>query len=249
MNGNFLEKVDPRSKLFFSITIIVLAVFLPDLKFLTGLIIITLITVALGHSLKRWLDYLSPFAWFLPILFVLNLFFYAGGESFLSLDLYLFSLSITYGGIMTSLTILLRLFAVAGVVALFIVTVEVDKFETSLTSLGVPWKLAFIFSLTLKLVPEMKERYKKIEEAQKARGLDLEGNPIKKAKKRIPMLIPFLASIIRYGFELKEALEAREFDAIEKRKSTVKLEQGKNDLFLYSFSIFIFSIYIILYFF
>jgi len=80
--------------------------------------------------------------------------------------------------------ICLRLVSVASAAALFVVTTSVEEFEYGLRRLGFPWKLAFLFSLTLKLLPEMKRKYRKIEEAQKGgefhavenRGLKLRGN-------------------------------------------------------------------------
>ena len=243
MKKRFLESLDPRSKLFFSFIVVILAIFVPKIDYLVILIIITLLLVVFGRSIKRWLAYLSVFKILIPLLFFLNLFFYAHGEIFWSFEFSFFSLSITQGGLITSVTILLRLFSIAGVVALIVISTEPVEFETALADLKFPWRLAFLFSLTLKLIPEMKTRYRKIEEAQLSRGLKMTGGPIEKTKKKIPMLIPFLASIIRYGYELTEALEARDFDEIGKRTSLIELKHGPSDVLLYILSISMFSIY------
>ena len=244
MKKNFLEKLDPRSKLFFSLIVAILAIIIPKIEYLIILILLTLILVMFGRSIKRWLSYLSVFKILIPLLFFLNLFFYAHGYTYWSFEFSFFTLAITQGGLITSVTILLRLFSIAGVAALFVISTEPVEFETALAGLKFPWRLAFLFSLTLKLIPEMKTRYDKIEEAQLSRGLKISGGPIKKTKKKLPMLIPFLASIIRYGYELTEALEARDFDSIEKRTSLIDLTHGFPDVLLYILSISIFSLYI-----
>jgi len=244
LKESFLEKLDPRSKLFFSFIVVILAIIIPEIEYLIILILLTLILVVFGRSIKRWLSYLSVFKILIPLLFFLNLFFYAHGHVFYSFEFFFFTLAITQGGLTTSVTILLRLFSIAGVAALFVISTEPVEFETALADLKFPWRLAFLFSLTLKLIPEMKTRYNKIEEAQLSRGLKISGGPIRKTKKKVPMLIPFLASIIRYGYELTEALEARDFDSIGERTSLIELNHGTSDILLYFLSISIFSVYI-----
>jgi len=244
LKENLLEKLDPRSKLFFSFIVVILAIVIPEIEYLITLIVITLVLVVFGRSMKRWMSYLSVFKILIPLLFFLNLFFYAHGYVYWSFEFSFFTLAITQGGLLTSVTILLRLFSIAGVAALFVISTKPVEFETALADLKFPWRLAFLFSLTLKLIPEMKTRYQKIEEAQLSRGLKITGGPIKKTKSKVPLLIPFLASIIRYGYELTEALEARDFDSIGKRTSLIDLKHGFYDLLLYILSISIFFLYI-----
>lgn len=249
MKGDPLQDIDPRAKLFFALTVTVLALLIPQIEYLVGLLLITFFIVLLGGILKSWFSYLSALKMLIPILFFLNLFFYAHGKVIRNFDLSLFTLSITYGGLRTSIMILLRLFSIAAVGAMFAVSTEPETFEIVLGKLKVPWRLAFVSSLTLKLVPEMKRRYKKIEEAQVSRGLKLKGGPIKRIRSRVPILIPFFVSIIRYGYELTEALEARGFDDIDERTNLISLEHGPYDYLLYLISIAIFLVYIFLNFF
>lgn len=241
-----LNKFDPRSKLFFTLILVVLSLLIPIPIYLLSLLGIILITASAGRALKGLLGYMSPLKLLIPLLLILNLFFYAHGKVIWSFDLRIFTLSVTYGGIETSIMILLRFFVIASAAALFAVTTDPEEFELALVWLKIPWKLAFIFSLTLRLVPDVKRRYKKIEEAQLTRGLTIGRSPLKKIKARVPMVIPFLAAIIRYGYELTEALKARNFDDIEKRSSLLRLEHGFHDYILYIFSISILSLYIYL---
>ncbi|MEF8832418.1 MAG: energy-coupling factor transporter transmembrane component T [Candidatus Thermoplasmatota archaeon] len=246
MKESFLKKLDPRSKLFFSFIVVVLAIIVPKMEYLIGLIIVTLLLVAFGKAIKKWLSYLSVFKILIPLLFFLNLFFYAQGKIFWSFEFSFLTLSITQGGLLTSVIILLRLFSIAATAALFVISTEPIELETALADLKFPWRLAFLFSLTLKLIPEMKTRYRKIKEAQLSRGLKMTGGPIEKTKKKVPMLIPFLASIIRYGYELTESLEARDFDDIGERTSLIELNYDLYDHLLYLLSISISSVYIYL---
>ncbi|MFW6064111.1 MAG: energy-coupling factor transporter transmembrane component T family protein [Candidatus Natronoplasma sp.] len=243
---SYLKKFDPRAKLFFTFIFVVLSLLIPIPIYLLFLLVIILITAFAGRTLRELLAYMSPLKLLIPLLLILNLFFYAQGNVIWSFDLQIFTLLLTYGGIETSIMILLRFFVIASAASLFAVTTGPEEFELTLGWLRIPWKLAFIFSLTLRLVPDVKRRYKKIEEAQLARGLNIGRSPIKKIKARVPMLIPFLASVIRYGYELTGALEARDFNDIGERTSLVELEHDFSDLLLYILSISIFSVSIYL---
>ncbi len=243
MKNGPISEMDPRSKLFFASTVIILAIMIPKIMYLLGLLVLVFLVVSVGKTLKSWFEYLSALKWLIPILFFLNLFFYAGGEMIESFDLILFTLPITRGGLFTSITILLRLFSIAAVAAMFTVSTDAVELETALTKLKIPWRLAFILSLSLKLVPEIKKRYRKIRETQISRGLETGGGPIKRVKSKIPILIPFMVSVIRYGYELSEALEARGFNDVDGRTNLIQLKHGLDDLFLYLLSISIFSVY------
>lgn len=247
MKNYSLEDFDPRAKLFFLLIIVILAILIPLPLYLSGLLLIIIILASAFRIFKKLIDYLSPLKLLIPLLLVLNLLFYAHGDMIWNFDLYFFTLSVTYGGLETSLTILLRFFTIASAAALFALSTDPEKFERTLVILRIPWKLAFIFSLTLRLVPDLKRRYKKIEEAQLSRGLDLKGNPIHRIKARIPMIIPFLASVIRYGYDLSEALKARSFDEIKSRTYMMEVRHKPKDYGLYFFSVGLLVVYLFIY--
>lgn len=206
-----IKKNDPRLKIIFTAAMILLAIVISRtlaMSFLIGVII----AIALqGGYLKKLFSYLSPLGILVPILFIINLFFYANGTTFASVDLKIFELSVTSGGLERSIMIASRLVSVAFSAAWLVVTTPPEEFEYGLRKFGVPWKFAFISSLTMKLIPEMRRKFREIEEAQMSRGLKKGGNPFERAKRKIPILIPFLASVSRYGFELSQVLKARNF--------------------------------------
>ncbi|MFB6299147.1 MAG: energy-coupling factor transporter transmembrane component T [Halobacteriales archaeon] len=228
------DRLDPRSKLVFVIAIVVIAIGLPKLRSLGSLLLVLFVTVIVtGPAVRRWLGLLSAFAYLIPLLFVLNLFFYADGRTIWAISTPIIPLEVTTGGIHTSLVILLRLLTIAGAAAWFATTTEAERFETALVELGVPWKLAFTASLTVRLVPVMRRRFRSVEEAQRSRGLVIKGGPLARARARIPMFIPFLAGVIQYGYDLSEALTARDFDRNQSRTTLITLSYGAADYVTY----------------
>ena len=96
---------------------------------------------------------------------------------------------------------------------------------------------AFVLSLTIRLVPELRARYRTIEEAQRSRGLVYEGGPFAKARARMPVFIPFFVAVVRYGYELGEALEVRGYGRSGRRTYQVGLTFGRADALLALFAV------------
>jgi len=222
-----MKMKDPRMKILVSIALIITSLVLSKILFLvpilTGIVCISLI----DSKFSKTVSYLSFFKYLLPIIFIINWIFYAGGGAILSLNLKIFEISLTFGGLFKSSLICLRLITIAFTAAWLVVTTPPEEFEYGLKKLGFPWKLAFISSLTMKLIPEMKRKFREIEEAQRGRGIKSGGNPIEKIRRKVPILVPFLASISRYGLELSQVLKVRGFSS--ERTWFKELEFEKND--------------------
>ncbi|MFB6109567.1 MAG: energy-coupling factor transporter transmembrane component T [Halodesulfurarchaeum sp.] len=228
-------RFDPRSKLTLTIAF-VFAGFLTgairgQLLLLAGLVAV--VAVLPEVDLPAWLGSLRPLAPLVVLLLGLNTFFYASGPTWVAVPIGPVTLSLTRGGFLTALLIAVRLVLVAGAAIWYTLGTEPERFEVALTELGVPWSVAFLFSLTMNLVPEMRERFRAIEESQRTRGVDLSGGPIARIRARIPMLVPFLAAAIRYGYDLSVALAARGFDDPGPRTSITTVDHGRIDLALY----------------
>jgi energy-coupling factor transport system permease protein len=233
------RELDPRSKLAFVVPVFLLGAVvhrIPSLLALGGLLAV-FVVAGRDLGLRRWLGALSPFKYLIPLILALNSVFYGGGEVLAALPLGPVRVTVTLGGILTSVLITLRLLVLASVAAWFGLTTDGTEFERGLTLVGVPWRLAFVGSLTLRLVPEMRARFRNIEDAQRARGLEISGGPIARARARLPMLVPFLASIVQYGYELSDALTVRDFDRVESRTSLIDLRYGRADYVLFSMTV------------
>lgn len=211
--------LDPRAKLAFVVAVSLLAVALPRLDALATLggVLVAVVVMGRGFSLRTLVGLLAPFKLLVPIILVLNAFFYGGGAVLWSMEILGWPLRLTAGGIEASLVIAARLLVIAAVAAWFAATTDAEAFEVSLARLGVPWTLAFVLSLTVRLVPELRARYRAVEDAQRSRGLTFEGGPLRRVRSRRPVLFPFFVAVIRYGYELGDALAVRGFGRAERR--------------------------------
>ncbi|MGI6094305.1 MAG: energy-coupling factor transporter transmembrane component T [Lachnospiraceae bacterium] len=92
----------------------------------------------------------------------------------------------------------------------FCVTTERD-FVLALEKAGMSPRASYVVLSTLQMVPVMKKRSQVIMNAQKARGVETEGNLLVRAKVFVPTLVPLVLSSIQGTEERALTLEARGF--------------------------------------
>ncbi|MFB6069562.1 MAG: energy-coupling factor transporter transmembrane component T [Halanaeroarchaeum sp.] len=233
------DALDPRSKLALTAAIGVAAVAASSATRLAVLLAVlaAFVLIGRGFGLREWLHALAPIGYLLAVMLVVNTLFYASGESIWTVSVWDYRVGVTTGGLATSVLVATRLLVVAATAAWFAATTATEEFEAALVRLGVPWSLAFLLSLTVRLVPEMRRRFAVIEEAQRSRGLVVEGGPLARARSRIPTFLPFFSAVVRYGYELSDALSARGFDRIEERTSLVTVRHGRADGAVYALAL------------
>lgn len=229
--------LDPRSKLAFVLAVVAVAVAIPSMAALTGLglLLTALVAVGGGLGLREWIGSLAAFRFVIPVILVLNAVFYGGGSVVWRVPPGW--LAVTTGGLETSAVIASRLVVIAAVAAWFAATTDAEAFEAALVDFGVPWTFAFTVSLSVSLVPALRDRFRAVEEAQRARGVSYEGGPVARIRARVPVFVPFLAGVVEYGFELAEALVVRDFGTSDQRTSVVTVSHGRADLALYALSL------------
>lgn len=117
--------------------------------------------------------------------------------------------SLLYG---LGMSLRLAMMTIAGMI--FISCTKVEEFTWGLSQLGLPFRVSFALSLAFRLVPTFTQTAQTINQAQLARGLDLDkGGFISKTKKYIPLIIPILAYAIKKTDLLAQSLESKGFGA------------------------------------
>ena len=117
----------------------------------------------------------------------------------------------TVEGVDFALQTLVRLFAIAFSIGLFIMTTEPRAFVFDLERRGVPPRAAFIAVATIEAVPTLVERASIISESQRARGLDTEGSFRARVRGVLPIIAPVIIGSLTDVEERSLALESRAF--------------------------------------
>ena len=126
-------------------------------------------------------------------------------------------------------------------------TTRNEELVLGMIKLGLPYRVGFAISTSLRMVPTISSNIYTISQAQRSRGLDLEtGSIIERIKKYIPLLIPVFISTIRGTNVFGMALESKGFGARDDRTFYLKMEMEKRDFITLAFSIalMVFCLYI-----
>ncbi|MEA2661673.1 MAG: energy-coupling factor transport system permease protein [Chloroflexota bacterium] len=123
----------------------------------------------------------------------------------------------TWTGLNAALQATLRVVAFALSVALFSLTTNTDDLLSDLERRGLGRRGEFVIGAAIRTVPRMIERAGEIVDAQRARGLDTQGGPIRRIRGVLPLAGPMISSALGEVEERTLALEARAFSAPGRR--------------------------------
>ena len=150
---------------------------------------ILMIAVLLLHLALPWLHFLRGLGFAALTFFII---------AWLAFDL------------LTAVVSALRLLAMGTVFFLFFQTTSPEALSNALLKMGVPYPFAFVLSASMQFVPVLVRRLGNIRDAQRARGIPIEGGL--SLLIHLPALAgPLLIQAFKFADELAEAMEARGF--------------------------------------
>jgi len=111
------------------------------------------------------------------------------------------------------ITVTLKYFSMFPMALVFVFTTHPTEFAASLNRLGLPYKIAYAVSLTLRYLPEVKKDFVNIMHAQQARGVDLSRNaPFFTRMKNVASILgPLIFSSLDRADEISNAMTLRGF--------------------------------------
>jgi energy-coupling factor transport system permease protein len=238
--SSVVHKMDPRAKFVYVCVLFAVAVMFSQLIPLLILFIVQIPLVFVARVQKEWLRSMKGSAMFAVIIFGMNLltlYFYGSYESLSAV-------------IERSLALTVRFMVLIESFSVFFLTTSPDLLGLALEQSHVPYELCFAFTTAVRFVPVLADEAQTIMDAQKARGLELEGgNFVKKIRNYIPILIPLIVNAIRRSLELAETMESRAWGATKNRTNLYILKIGRKDLYLvlFALAIMLVSVYVVTY--
>jgi len=219
---SLIHNLDPRTKLIFSVSMLILALLSTSLTYLFLLFIVTIIPLFLARLSKELLSILKFISLFAFLVFFFNYIF--------TFNLYL------------SFAMVFRLLVIVFSFLVFSLTTSPDEIVLMLYKLRFPFSLVFSLSLSIRFIPTLMRDATNIIDAQRSRGLETQkGNLIKRIKNYIPVFIPLLVISINRAMNVAEAMESRCFGAVKRPTSFYDIKFNKLDfIFLFFFFLFIF---------
>mgnify|MGYP000241332601 FL=1 len=111
------------------------------------------------------------------------------------------------------ITVTLKYMSMFPIALIFVFTTHPTEFSASLNRIGVPYKIAYAVSLTLRYLPEVKKDFVNIMHAQQARGVDLskKASLLTRIKNVAKILGPLIFSSLDRADEISNAMTLRGF--------------------------------------
>ena len=127
---------------------------------------------------------------------------------------------------MSGLTVAARLLLALGGTLLLMLSTRPDKLVLALRERGLPNALGYIVLTALQIFPRFQDRARVILDAQKARGLEIEVNLLRRLRLLVPLIAPLILSSIVDVEERAMALEARAFNYPADKTSLIVLRDS-----------------------
>lgn len=216
----------PTTKFFIALLITVSSVIIPGYIYAYSCFFICAFIAWRGQRLKEFMNITKKTIFVLVVLiFLMQLFFYPGSTTLWEAGF----LRITTEGINYGLNMSSRVLAIGCAFIMFFRITDIKEFVLAIEKNGFSPTATYVILATLQMVPEMRKQSNVIMDAQRARGVETEGNIFVRIRAFIPVLGPLILSSIASTEERAITLESRAFTAPVKKTRIHEIHYSKYD--------------------
>lgn len=255
-NQTFIHNLSGASKLIYFILVSVACMTTYDTRLILFISLLSLILLKMAKIPWKSISFVISFVTFFAIMNVIMVYLFApnygqdiyqsqtillkgwGNYNLTSQELfYLFNLSLKY-------------FSTVPLAILFLTTTHPSQFASSLNQIGMPYKVAYAISLTLRYIPDVQEEFYMIRTSQEARGLELskKAKLLDRIKGNLQIIIPLIFSSLDRIDTVSTAMELRRFGKEKKRSWYSARPFSKLDILTIGLALTIVSLTIFLFF-
>lgn len=180
------------------------------------------ILCAASGALKKCIKALKAVTFIAVIILVVQTFLVPGGSLVTKIGF----LTIYEKGLKTAISLSFMIMNIAGIFVWFFQTTENKEVSRALETSGMSHKAVYVFTSTLQMIEILGKNSRTIMNAQKARGVETEGNMIVRAKAFFPSLVPLILGAVISSEERVLTLEARGFSVDAKKTHVFNLEKS-----------------------
>lgn len=204
-----IHRLDARTKMVFVLVFFLISILISDIIYLSVMLAFALIVAARGRVMRETLGLLKYTIYVAVFLFLFSIIFAPAGDRVL-VDLGLFK--VMEGSVLFAVSMSLRLLLSVVAFAILTFTVHPDDSLRILSKFG--FKSMTGVSIATRMYPTIAADSVAISDAMKARGVEFDdGNLVRKAKARAPVMMPLLMNSMERSMDIAEAMEARGFGA------------------------------------
>ncbi len=232
---SWFHQRDPRARLLGFLFLFTGVIFAPDFIGLTvGFVVVIFIYFLAKLPVKNTWNGIKHALPFILILAILQIIFYMPAETEAVL-LRVLGFPITIPAAESAAMLVLRFIVLISLLNAIVMSLSTSQITAAQFHLLKPFEkigfpvndLSMVVQITLRYLPIVAQIAEKTAKAQASRGGDWEQrgfNPIRQAKRVIPLIVPIIVSSLKRAETMALAMESRGFNAAEKRSSFYALE-------------------------
>ncbi|PGP54148.1 energy-coupling factor transporter transmembrane component T family protein [Bacillus thuringiensis] len=151
--------------------------------------------------------------------------------------------TITYETLFYAATLSLKYFTLLPFTLLFIYTTDPSEFVSSLSKLGIHYKITYAINIALRYIPDIQSEYKIIKHAQEARGVAFEKGEASlwvRMKNRVLIFWPLIIHSLERIDTVSNAMDLRGFGKKDKRTWFYTSKAKREDFIILFAGVFIF---------
>jgi energy-coupling factor transport system permease protein len=260
---SFFTRLDFRPKLFM-MAILTLIAFVWESPVMEGLLALAIVAACLAVGVKfRYIRKLIVIMIPFSVLLIVTQGFFAGalirsrtGQADLTPLLtfpedwwWVGGAMMSVEGVAYAMNIVFKTLTMTLVIPLGIFTTDVNTMIVGLVKARIPYKIAFIFSSTLRFFPLLFEEIQSIIEAQRLRGLAFEKmGPIKRVRVYAKVAVPLILGAMVKSQMLEVVLQSKAFSGNRDRTYLHESELGTGDYALFALFAVFFVVAMVAYF-
>lgn len=184
--------------------------------------LVVVILCAVSGQPKKSLKAFQKVFLVVGLIFVVQTFIVPGGELLWQWKF----LKIYEKGLQSAISLSFMVLDIAGIFVWVFQTTSNKELARAMDESGINHKVAYVFTNSLQMIDVLGNNSKTIMDAQRARGIETEGNMIVRAKAFFPTLVPMILSGITSSEERVLTLEARGFSIQGERTHLFNLKKS-----------------------
>jgi len=206
----FVHDVDPITKLFYILFAILIPIILPSFTASFICLGISMVLLLLANVLRKTVPVFSFVFLVLITVVIIQGLFKPGNETVL---FHLGPFAMYKEGLLYALKITLRVLNIVSAFMILVLTTKPSDLVETLVRKGLSPRIGYTIVSVFQIIPEMMSSMGTITDAQRARGMETEGNLLVRIKAFLPLLGPVILGALINTKERAMALEVRGFNS------------------------------------
>lgn len=220
-----VHRLTGAAKILLVLFVSIAAMITYDTRFLLAIIVLSVTVFILSKIKLRELRFIISFIFVFMLLNNVFIFLFSPEEG---VNIYgtrhelvhlIGRYSITQEQLFYQFNVTIKYFSIMPLALLFFTTTEPSEFASSLNKIGVSYKVGYAVALALRYIPDVKQEFQEIKQAQQARGVDTskKAKLTMRVKNSAAILFPLILTSMDKIETISNAMELRSFGKEKKR--------------------------------